>query len=225
MIYFPTTICDDFFDDPHGIVEISKRSNVVWESSAKGEWPGMRSQSLYHIDPHLFMFVIKKYLYTFFNKEEMEMVKFMISSVFQKINSKWGSGWVHNDFPKINTSIIYLTPNANPKSGTSLYTPKNINHKILNNEIKEKFYRGEISLDDAEPSRIEHNSQYEKDTTVYNRFNRLLGFDSQTYHAAEEFAGTEERLTLVTFIDQLSSPPTSYQRMKAFPLDRNDENL
>ena len=223
MIHFPTTVLNDFFEDPQGVIDISKSDKVVWTPSDNGAWPGTRSQPIHDLDKDLYIFLVKKYLTTFFNSEDMSTINFNATSIFHRIESKWESGWIHSDFPDIHTFIIYLTPNANPKSGTGLYTPKNIHMEVLHNDIKKQYYLGEISKDEAEQARLEHNQQFDPDTMVYNRFNRLVGFDSHQWHGVEAFdTGTEERLTLVTFIHQLSCPPSAYQRMKAVCLFRGD---
>jgi len=226
MIHFPTTVLNNFFEDPHGVIDIAKGDNINWLPAPEGAWPGVRSQPLHDIDRDLYIFIMKKYLTTFFDVEDMSTINFNATSIFHKIESKWESGWIHSDSPDIHTFIIYLTPNADPKSGTGLYTPKNIQQKVLHTStsIKKKYYLGEISKDEAEPARLEHNAQFDPDTMVYNRFNRLVGFDSHQWHGVEAFnTGTEERLTLVTFIHQLSCPPTAYQRMKAVRLFRGEE--
>lgn len=222
MIHFPTTILDNFFDNPHDIINISKSSKITWKPSENGSWPGVRSQSLVNINKDLFMFIIKKYFFTFFNYEDMDAVNCQAMSVFQRIGPKTKYGWVHNDFPDIHTFIIYLTPNANLLSGTCTYnTPASYLKKLPLEkdkylmEIKKSHYLGKTSIEEAESARLEHNSQFEKNVMVGNRFNRLVGFDSHIYHGVEEFGtGTEERLTLITFIHKLSCPPTPYQRMK-----------
>ena len=55
MIHFPTTILDDFFDNPHDIINISKSSKITWKPSENGSWPGVRSQSLVNINKDLFI--------------------------------------------------------------------------------------------------------------------------------------------------------------------------
>ena len=227
MIYFPTTVLNDFFDDPHDIIEISKSSKIKWISAGDGSWPGVRSQPLADINMDLNMFIMKKYFYTFFNYEEMQRVSFQSECTFQRIDPKLKSGWIHSDFPNIHTFVIYLTPNANPCSGTCTYTPKsylkrlstkkeNSPRKLSFDEMKKLHYSGKISVEEMESARVEHNSQFEKDVMIYNRFNKLVGFDSHQYHGVEEFnTDTKERLTIVTFIHSLSCPPTPYQRMKA----------
>jgi len=229
MIHFPTTVLNNFFEDPHGVIDIAKGDSVVWShsensnSQANGSWPGVRSQPLHEIDNDLYIYLMNKYLYTFFDDEDMATITYNAISVFHKIAPKWANGWIHNDFPDIHTFIIYLTPDADPKSGTGLYTPKNIHQKLLHSKTKKQYNLGEISKDEAEPARLEHNQQFDPDTMVYNRFNRLVGFDSHQWHGVESYdTGTEERLTLITFINKLSCPPSSYQRMKAVQLFRGD---
>jgi len=118
MNYFPTTIIDNFLPDPNWVRDFALSDKIEWHTDEKGMWPGERSQMLFEVDNNLFQFIMQRYLTHFYSPDDLDKVTFTARMQFQKINASYDKGWVHNDHPFISTFILYLTPNANPKSGT-----------------------------------------------------------------------------------------------------------
>ena len=59
----------------------------------------------------------------------------------------------------------------------------------------------------------ENNEKFDKILTIDSKFNRLLLFDSNQYHAAEKFKEQdidEDRLTLITFFTNISGNCNKY---------------
>ena len=134
---------------------------------------------------------------------------------FQKVEEDYYGGWIHNDYPSIHTSIIYLTPNMSLNSGTSMYQLKSLT-QTDSDDIKNKLYLGKITKEEAEKHRIKHNNQYEQTVHYSNIYNRCISFDGNIHHGANTFENKKERLTLIIFWDELSSV-TNFQYTKSIP--------
>jgi hypothetical protein len=132
---------------------------------------------------------------------------------FQKINGKLykNKGWVHNDAPQEFTAIIYLSNHK--ECGTSLYVPKNFFSDSINGNFKEKYYMNIEEQIDVNKYLDENNNRFEKTLTINSKFNRLIIFDSNNFHAAEQFneeSIEEERLTLICFFTNISGNINKY---------------
>ena len=66
MINFPTTVIDDYFEDPHGVYKLAQSDRITWYRSGNGAWPGVRSQPIHELDNAFFTYMMKKFLYTFY---------------------------------------------------------------------------------------------------------------------------------------------------------------
>ena len=224
MLHFPTTIIDNFLDEPNDFVNLAYSNKIKWDKDETGSWPGMRSPSLREIDYELCDWMMQKYLQIFWNNAEINM---KANSFFQRIPSNVQSGWIHLDNVRnIHTFIIYLNPNPNPKSGTSLFTPKS-NEAITYGDldVKSKYYKGEISKEEENPSLLNHQSNFIEDIFVPNKFNRLFGFDGHSWHGVKNYDSNtqDDRLTLITFIEDLTTTRTPINRSKSFTLTRGNK--
>jgi hypothetical protein len=228
MIHFPTNVIDNFCDNPDEVVKMAQSDKIEWHKHESGNWPGMRSQPLHILDKEFWANMIKKYLNVFWTNDEMNSqdIRFEASSFFQRISSEYTNGWIHSDFPDVHTTILYLTPNADPKSGTAIYMPRNINTQVKHTDMKQKYYRGEISKEEQQPYLEEHNKGFIEDCFFANKYNRQIGFDSRLWHGVKEFDTNtkEERLTIVTFIHKVIAHGLPMNRMRNVPLTR-DLNL
>lgn len=91
--------------------------------------------------------------------------------------------WIHTDTFSLNENrswtnswagIIYLNPNPPNNTGTNLY------------ELKDK-YKHDLMIDKFD----RHDSnKWDIIDTIGNKFNRLILYRSQTYHAADSYFGT-----------------------------------
>lgn len=76
--------------------------------------------------------------------------------------------------------IIFLTPNAPPETGTTLYRSKHtLKTKVLKNEHNIVFKNGFLD-----------STEFDIVDVVGNVYNRLILFDSQQIHAASAYFGT-----------------------------------
>ena len=210
------TIVDNFLNDPDYAVEIANR--IEYLSSPDGRWPGKRSVGI-HLDNRDFFYYVCNKIFSLFYESEPE--HWNMSLQFQKIlpldkdqYDKRNRGWIHTDNPCQFGGVIYLNKNSEPDTGTSMYQLKK-DKSIFDNNIKEKFYRGEMSSEENLEYQKKYDEMYEKyieTVNVKNVYNRLVFIDGKTWHAAQTF-GTKERLTLCFFatrVDGKTQPMFRY---------------
>ena len=210
----PTTVVDDFFDNPEYIREYAL--SLEYTKDEESKWPGKRSKQLHELNPELFTFVINRALGLFYTPGE-DYNKWEAKCSFQLVDKTYGNGWVHKDVELI-TGIVYLNKEYNPNAGTTIYERKT-GHSLLNIDKKTQFFKGEIDLATAERYRKENNDQFEESVRIKNKFNRLVMFDSNLYHGANDFADYNnqqdtDRLTLVFFIQKIDTYQYPITRMK-----------
>jgi len=208
---FPTLIVDNFFSDPYKIKTISDKLN--FKKDPNGEWPGERSEQLHKINFNLFNFINLKILSLLYPNDHHK-INFTASSTFQKISKERypHEGWVHRDNPSEITAIVYLSKHKN--CGTSLWKAKDF--FVPNNMDDKKYYYKKDTFDEEQLKFLkEHNNNYEKILEVDSLFNRVLIFDSNHPHSANNFVDLnvdDDRLTLITFIKklQINNEPLKY---------------
>ncbi len=219
MHIIPLTVVDKFFEDPDSIREWAL--SLPYYTDEKGRWPGGRTQALHEINPEFVDYFSKKFFSLFFNFE-LEKVNWAMDMCFHQIDKSYGSGWIHQDESVRLAGIIYLTPNANPKSGTSLYSRKSEAVFAKNKKealmSKVDFYTtGNTTVDQAEPYRKHIESEFIETANISNIYNRLVAYDGHLHHAANEYLDEKEntRLTLVFFVNHLEADKTPIYRMRS----------
>ena len=192
-VKFPTTIIDNFLDDPVGV-----RNFALTLPYVEGpNYPGIRTDVLKNLAPHFADDVVKRFLKVFYNFSGRS-VAWHADVVFQKINKQYSSnGWIHRD-PGTVTCVLYLNPDNDKESGTIIYEPKN---PVLFDADKNKHTKN-LSDEEREPFRKETESQYDESVILKNKFNRLIAFDGQLFHSATglDADNKEDRLTMVIFL-------------------------
>ena len=123
-MHFSTTCIDNFFKYPNAIRKYA--NSLEYSPDEAGKWPGVRSKPLQVINESLWQEICEKYLANFYPMESLTtgQIQYKSDAVFQKVNNKYGRGWIHNDGKFVHTTIVYLTPNVPDDSGTSIYIPK-----------------------------------------------------------------------------------------------------
>ena len=178
MYTIPLTIVDKFFEDPDSI---RKRAlTLQYYTDTKGRWPGKRTRALHEINPDFVDYFAKKFFSLFFNFEN-ENVHWSMDVCFQQIDKSYGQGWVHQDESTKIAGLVYLSPDADIHSGTSIYSRKNeasfAPNKIESIKTKIDFYTGGATLQDAEKYRTQVASEFVETVKVNNVYNRLLTYD------------------------------------------------
>ena len=177
MQSFPVTVLDNFFDDPDKVRAWALQQEYT--SDPRGQWPGMRSKTIFELDESFFHVITRK-VFSIFYDLSTEDVNWIVNANFQIINKEYESGWVHTDDAVSQiTGIIYLNPNANLNSGTSIYQQRKdlLQHNHAYLDKKRDSYLNKLSIQDARKYKEEHNSQYEETIRVNNVYNRLICFD------------------------------------------------
>jgi hypothetical protein len=211
--FFPAVV-DNFFSEP----DIIRKwvNDLPMQKTLEGQWPGYRSPALHTIDSHFSNTLILKALSTYFNLRyenftwEDSNVSFSVIEPYDtnKDSSK-NKGWVHIDTNSDVAGVIYLTPNADLNSGTSLYQPKPEFEKDISffkqYEEKKAFYGdGKISDKDYITAIENFNNKFTETVNVKNVYNRMIIYDSRIFHKANNFiTGDTNRLTLVFFVKGL----------------------
>jgi len=198
---WPTLIVDNFFDDPHRIINFSKQ--LKYNRSELSQWPGTRTTQLGKVEKDFFSWSTKKIMMLLFPMN-LNQMKWRADQYFQKIPYKtYGkSGWIHCDDTSEFTVIIYLSHHL--KSGTGIYKAKHFTSVPPYDDKKEKFFKDLKNYSIAEKWREKSNDKFEKIVDLRSNFNRLVLFDGHQWHGAENY-GTEkeDRLTLITFFREI----------------------
>lgn len=209
-MHWPSICVDNFFEEPEKIKNFSK--TLTFEEDSLGRWPGKRSNQLHIINQEFVAFVTKKIMAILYPINFVEM-EWEVDQTFQKIsrNIYKNKGWIHKDNPSEFTAIIYLSNHL--KCGTSLFKAKEFSTTEINIEHKENFYKTKLNSDEENVYLNENNNRFEKILTIDSRFNRLFLFDSNNFHAAENFNEeniNEDRLTLITFFKNIKGNRNKY---------------
>lgn len=218
MHTIPVTILDNFFDDPDSIRKWALQQEYF--PAEDGQWPGVRTKPLYEINPGLNEVLCHRYFNLFFDLRLGEPIHWTVDARFQLADKNCGQGWIHTDNDSRLTAIIYLTPNPDPATGTSIYARKNgvdyVSANHLNN-YKVDQYLNKISKEEADPYRKQLSEGFVETIRVNNVYNRMVTFDGHLKHAAHDYFGensSDARLTLVMFIIRLYADHTPVSRHK-----------
>ena len=214
MFQFATTCVDNFFKYPDSVRKFAE--TLEYKPEPKGMWSGKRTAPLNAIAPSFYNAVCNKYLQCHFSTP---IIGYNAVAHFQKVDAKSNNGWVHNDTPHLHTCLIYLTPDPNLNSGTSIFRPKQDASPMLTTRYgstkKRDFNLGKIDAKEAEKFRVESNNDFEEIIRFANVYNRCIGFDASNWHSANEYAQKKDktsRLTLIIFWNEIVSGQTEIQR-------------
>jgi hypothetical protein len=223
---FPVTIIDDFYPNPHEVRNYALSQK--FEPNKTGRWPGARTNTIHQIDEQgsiMMKFMIKKILSLFYTANDIKTIT--IDSHFQHIkpfhkdkNHVYNRGYIHND-STIFGGVIYLDPNSEEGTGTSIYSLKN---KLKTddyldeyaNNLKFKYHNHNIEFTDNDIDLWnQQRDKFQESVRIENIFNRCILFDGYEHHGVPSF-GTKERLTQVFFVYDLEFSDCNIR----FPLRR-----
>ena len=140
------------------------------------------------------------------------------------------TGWIHRDDGDDLAGLIYLTPNANLNSGTSLFNLKPEYEDDFTwyggHPEKQSFYgEGKSITETYQKAMLKHNNKFYEKTRFYNLYNRCVLYDSNEFHKANSFnTGEDERLTLVFFMRGVKAGKPGGERKTRYPLNRVKDN-
>ena len=203
----PTTIVDDFFEDPDSIRAFGLRQQYAQDTT--GSWPGSRAQDLNQLNSQLFTHVASRLLSLFWDITTSP-VHWRAHGTFQRVTQAYGTGWVHQDADSLLTAIVYLTPDSPAQSGTSIYRRKDITVPIpeaWDRTKRQGYLTGQMTTAEYVHARDATNNCFEETLRVNNVYNRLLIFDSSLYHGVRAFdTASQDRLTLTMFFTSIGTP-------------------
>ena len=215
MFPFFSVSVDEFFSNPDEIVEYSNSLQKYPQTS--GEWPGVRSDPLCDINPTLNTSILKKIFSCYFGNENVSCESSSI--YFQEIqrfhehkDDVRNRGWIHSDTNAELAGLIYLSPNIDPDSGTSLFNGVDLDSEEAikiskeSTKAKEEFYKSGV-FDWLSYSKIynQHENFFIEKTRFQNIYNRMIAYEATEFHRANNFhhEGSNNRLTLVFFISRI----------------------
>lgn len=227
-VLFPTVVVDDFFSDPDDVVKFGH--SLELRDYAVG-YPGRRTHVLNKTHPSFAKALMKKIFSVYFNDPskvscESASINFQLIPKFSenKEDSR-NTGWVHKDGTHVRNKlagVIYLTPNARLETGTSIVKVKKgcepylagynnfdvkqlpmsswfVEHKAQK-DVPLKHDREKVAKD-----KEKWNGYFEPVTVVGNIYNRIILFDGNEYHCANNYHHEDEgeRFIIVFFFDHV----------------------
>ena len=186
-------VCDDFLKDPFSVRKEALKSTY----SSQGNTPGYRCQ------------IVDKFVSNYILSTIKEITKndnLKIQSGYQYSTKDFKEGLFHRDSGRY-TCIIFLTPKPDKNSGTEI-CESNIKYEIPDKwaDDKHRFYQNTYNFTNRlkyDILRRKINTKFKPNYIVENKYNRMVVFNSNNYHRAQKFFGTEiknSRLTLLSFI-------------------------
>jgi len=200
--FFPTIIVDDFYEDPDLMREYALEQEFF--KGNRGSWPGVRTKLLHELNEELFDIVSKKIMFVLRKYGFREFAE--LQTGFQLVDETYGRGWVHDDDPKLHVAgVIYLNKDAPEECGTTIYKDA----PDFNGEEYTKMFMKDVL--DSTPEERKQIAKYRNDQLkhftptikVESVYNRLVMFDSRSWHSADHFFGTtkeDSRLNQVFFV-------------------------
>ena len=195
-------VVDNFYPNPDEIRVKALKAYSNSEKVSANNYPGIKIL----IEDEF----IKNYLISKVSKIVNEKL-ILVESCFQFVNKSFVKGIPHDDRERKYTSIIYLNPNSPKNSGTEIFDHfYKTNSKLYTEEkfilpYKRKFFA-------AKKKNFLYKFLYSKlidsilkdqkhCTSIANKYNRHLIFDSKMVHRAQNYfgEGKESRLCLVSF--------------------------
>ena len=227
--FFPVSV-DNFFDNPDKIVRYAK--SLPKKSDPEGNWPGKRTELLWKTDKELSDAILLKILSCYYDLtyqniswERCDMNFHEIPPLSKNKNDARNKGWIHFDVEKHFevAGLIYLTPDIDPDSGTSLFTLNQRNdeeYKLYQKHFaKYLLYKEDETIDkDYYAKKIKDEERlFVEKVKFANIYNRMIMYDTNEFHRANSFYnddGKDARLTLVFFIGGLNAGTFPLEKIK-----------
>lgn len=223
-MYFPTYHFVKFFDKPQEILNFALQQEYFRPEGSK--WPGARTKDLNEINPELSQYIgnkILKSIYGRYRQDGSNNFSFQNTSSFQLIRAEdikndSDLGWIHADDSSMMTAIVYLSPNLQ-NSGTSLYQ-SNADYMLPHRkkEITYRLSQDESLIEEYKKAQEFSNSRFTKIAEFKPLYNSCLCFDGGMYHGQDwaEEDRQKDRLTLVTFFEEIRAPYFPYSELDRF---------
>ena len=221
MNHYPVTIVENFYKDPFAVREFALKQKYKTCDQIKNidhVFPGSRSEDISVINPELNKSFFFKSTSLFHNYDHDE-IRMRMTSNFQWCPKKYLKGDIHRDVSAVFAGLVYLNPEPDINSGTTLYK-KNDKYDEgqfmkLCNKNDDLFKTGNFDKLD-----YSYHEMFDKFVTLENSFNTLIMYEADIFHSANNFFGNtleDSRLTQVFFIHQIDA-----KNPKSFPIDRSN---
>jgi hypothetical protein len=217
---YPVTVVDNFYDNPEEIRKFALEQTFTNNTGKKEIFPGGRTDELHVLNRDLFDTCFRK-IFAMFHDYGFSEVEWDVSCKFQLVNENYETGWIHKDNTSVLAGVIYLTPDAQLNSGTSIYIPNSkFNQKQYEEyeQYKDNYFKNIDSIDPTvfKQKREENNFCFNETIKINNVFNRLVLYQGSSFHSANNFFGKtleDSRLTQVFFVNKIMSS-------RGFPLQK-----
>ncbi len=218
MKLYPHAIVDNFYENPDAIRKFALAQKYTYCKEIKDiqyVFPGCRTKDLFKINPVLFENIVKKLVSVYHNAEN-DYMGWTVTTSFQIVTAEFGQGVIHRDHNTIFAAVLFLTPDAPLTTGTSLFKPNKTfdadkyEQALQDNDAR--FKAGEMMMD------TRYHSMFDEVVRVNNVYNTLIIYEGDTYHAANQFFGDNNkngRLAQVFFVTKIDA-----QKENVFPLNR-----
>ena len=194
-------IVDNFLQMPNLVREWALRQEYkdaegfIAKYGEYTNWPGLRSEHVVELDKEYADIVLGRI--AAMGQSHFGLQNVSIKSFFQATRESDGDSWVHIDNGFDVAGVLYLTPNAPIRSGTTLY-------KCLNRDKWSSYIGTEEVKHINEQDKVDlYNELFEPVDIVGNVYNRLIMYRSDYFHKSNKYFGTELnncRLTQVFFM-------------------------
>ena len=223
----PITCFDNFYSDPDKVRDWAL--SLEYRKDDTQSFPGERTELINVLDGNFFDKFCEKLFSIFYDFQTP--VTWTCSTRFQKIypfsenfNSPLNSGWIHVDDDSAFAGVIYLNKVSNPNAGTSIFYPKKDIDEEHDYHMREDFYSDKNPNKEEYIKKLnEHNNNFELSLDIKNTYNKLICYDSKTWHKESNFMvnendASEFRLTQVFFITELCAHSFPKSMFKSFNL-------
>ncbi|NDH09733.1 MAG: hypothetical protein EBY16_09020 [Gammaproteobacteria bacterium] len=218
MNYYPITVVDNFYDNPDEIRKFALSQTYKHCFEIKDfpyTFPGSRTEDLSIIHPELFQKCCHK-LTALFHNFDHDVMRWQITTCFQSVTKNFERGVIHHDTNTAFAAVLYLTPEPQKNSGTTLYKQgKSFDYLLYENSLKEndERFRKKQSVD------TKYHHMFDEIVTVQNTYNTLIFYEGHHHHSANEFFGDSlesSRLAQVFFCHRVDGTKET-----AFPMLRS----
>jgi hypothetical protein len=192
-------VVDNFLPYPN-IVRSWALSQEYFDSNQFSErykittsWPGIRTDHVMDMDlsyANVILSQVSMLAQNFSNKSAA------IKSYFQICTEDDGDSWIHQDNDVDLAAILYLSPNAPPTSGTSLFRCNDY-RAWQNLDIKTMMQINRVEAKDL------YDNLFTPIDTFGNVYNRLVMYRGDEFHKSNDYFGKgkdDGRLTQVFFL-------------------------
>lgn len=187
-------VVDNFYTDPVSVREYALKRKFV----CRGTYPGLRTFGASKLDGENLKLKFEKLLGTKITKWEIygfHGYEGLMNTCFQVCRQN-DQSWVHHDRTQW-AGVLYLTPDADPDSGTGFFTHKKTGISVWDPANPET----DININE----KLQNQKEWELVDEVKNQFNRLVLYNGYKYHRSmvPGFGSTPEnaRLTQIFFFN------------------------